>query len=878
MSNFNNHQSNNPNLMFNDTNKVNKDLMNLANNIDRLSRNSLNRARDQLRGSHNHPRRNSAAHPRFTNQILDSAINGNPVPVPASNQQLEHPPRFLARHPRAPRSQSMNSRPPFSQPRANSTNNTRGRQPNNIYNTLAQNPYPATLFPNQSNQVYSTLPAGGWWSPDPGSHHQTEPRVKNYRNLAVTRPRNVNSAQTLPKVVPILANYVNQQQPGQHPVHVHPQQATQQYPHPNYLNSSVPTVPNQILGWAVGAPQTVPGTPPDPNNSTQILNGLDNSQFDDVLFSTIEDFERQQRINLERQNQIFGASRDIYSDIATLLLPKKVDKWYKEKNQVMADFDQIVLKNQARVSEDIDQFLKDMILVMEEVKNVIFQQIQGFSLSFKDRFKTFDNKIEDFLRTSIQLITSSEPMQHYQTRISNLKSQSEIDPISKEIGIFRNKRDKAIQIEQLFTKIKRKFDKSGVQELRASLEETVNLAANGVYLTPKADQFYKDHAQGFTESILGDQRLESGSLVRAMIVPVYDSEIGLPQSQRHPETPLEPKKATHSPSTPTNPKSQNQPKPKRTIQELQGGGISKHQRVHHNNPHPEGYPKNLGPISRPLLPGKPSKAQISLNNREVILKTNPTRPKLTKIKSISLPNQSQTPRTSQLTHPPGVTTMRAIDTRNLAIAFQNGIVEIYDIQEKQSTPKRRYQLSSAVLCIEPDPVPLQTGQLHPGSTTQFLYCGLDSKTSSIACINLSDYKQRISYIKTSHGATTDLVHLSRSRLYSSTERGVISLWDLQLVGLEGVDHPIFQDMDAHGVDCRINSICLMDNRSLFLSAGDDCRIVVFDVFPNGVLSRRHELKDYYAAQVIDGFVDNKNFVLAVGRDGLIKIWNVRQKK
>ena len=69
-----------------------------------------------------------------------------------------------------------------------------------------------------------------------------------------------------------------------------------------------------------------------------------------------------------------------------------------------------------------------------------------------------------------------------------------------------------------------------------------------------------------------------------------------------------------------------------------------------------------------LIPGLPSEAQISPNSNEVILKYNPKNPIITHLNSIQLPVEGK------------VTTIRALDSRNLAVGTKEGTLMIVDIE------------------------------------------------------------------------------------------------------------------------------------------------------------------------------------------------------
>ncbi len=91
--------------------------------------------------------------------------------------------------------------------------------------------------------------------------------------------------------------------------------------------------------------------------------------FQEVLFSTIEEFDQKQKI--------FGSNPD-FNRIAKLLLPLEVYVLYTEQEEISKDISNKLDQQRQKLDDIIDNFLKEIILSMEKVKEIINGKINNY--------------------------------------------------------------------------------------------------------------------------------------------------------------------------------------------------------------------------------------------------------------------------------------------------------------------------------------------------------------------------------------------------------------------------------------------------------------------------------------------------------------------
>lgn len=222
------------------------------------------------------------------------------------------------------------------------------------------------------NQVYSSNP------PQNPPYHQNvkphnnfqQPAIQNYQKIPYTtqhphhtpsfghntlQPKNQTyNTPSLAHTIQAPVKYSASPETNKNPQRIYPGTNTVHHPlNPVALpQNPVTRLPQKHVVYQ--AP--VQARTPSPKSITQ--KGKEEN-FQDVLFETIEDFEQRRKM--------YGDSSDLKS-IGKLLLPLDVFLLYNEHHEISQEFNEKMAKEKQIVDADVDNFLKEIILMMEKVK------------------------------------------------------------------------------------------------------------------------------------------------------------------------------------------------------------------------------------------------------------------------------------------------------------------------------------------------------------------------------------------------------------------------------------------------------------------------------------------------------------------------------
>lgn len=76
----------------------------------------------------------------------------------------------------------------------------------------------------------------------------------------------------------------------------------------------------------------------------------------------------------------------------------------------------------------------------------------------------------------------------------------------------------------------------------------------------------------------------------------------------------------------------------------------------------------------------------------------------------------------------------------------------------------------------------------------------------------------------------------------------------------------------------VNSVCLMSNGKTLLSGGSDCVLMVYEISENGDMSLKDQMCEVKPINLVSSFYNNSSFALVATVDGIIKIWNIHERK
>lgn len=553
--------------------------------------------------------------------------------------------------------------------------------------------------------------------------------------------------------------------------------------------------------------------------------------FQEVLFETIEEFDQKRKM--------YGDNSDLKS-IGKLLLPLDVFLLYSEQSEISQEFSEKIKREKAIVDGDIDNFLKEIILMMEKVKEKLHHKIDFYHQGFYDYYGSFMKRVDEFLKGSINMITGSESMQNYQDM---RKSLNENDPLSKEIGIFRKKKEQATQIEKLFRNVKENYRGTKLGEMTKVIDSILSQEVT-TYNKPNGEVFFKNHQADFGAKVMNDRKLSDETLIKSFKV-----ELG--RETERPKAPVQNIHRLRDPSPISKPKK----KEGHRVHFMDG---SEADEVSLRRKLPS-KPKHQAPTQNiPVPKGHPSEAQVSPNNSEIILKYNPKSPSVQKLKDFKLP-----------LHSSKITCIEALDSRVLALGQKDGTLMLLDLEKNPDVENfviKKLNLKDQINCILP-PVERQSSNLAPPLTE--LYCAMSNST--IAVLNFSNGgNATVSRLSGHTGGVNKIIHYTPNLLFSCSDDGCVGLWDMKT-------HRALALTRIHS--SKVNSICLMNSKKILLSAGQDCKIGVFQIDKEtGKISMITELKDYYPIKYINSFHNNTNFAVAASDDGMIKVWNIDRKE
>jgi hypothetical protein len=516
--------------------------------------------------------------------------------------------------------------------------------------------------------------------------------------------------------------------------------------------------------------------------------------------------------------------------------------------------------------------LKEIILIMEKIKENLFVKSDRFKKGFLEYYQNFNNRVNEFLKIAINMVMGSESMQNYQDM---RKSLNENDPLSKEIGIFRKKREQAAQIEQLFRKIKDNYKATKINSMKIALDGILS-KEHVCYNVSNGQTFFQKSKAEFASRVMNSPDLSGENLVSkfSSVLKGFEKlELGkMPVGSRRVSQGGQ--RVDKSPTIVEKSPGKGILRPSGSSQKLNRDG----NRVTFQNPdamdglqkstqRPKNPPNSVRQPQAHVMPkssnkmeiGAASNAQISPNNCEVILKYNPKRPNIQKKGEFVLGNGHGE-----------ITSLRALDSRNIAIGSQSGILYLADMDTNPQNPqnfiKKKFKLDSPINTIM-DINARNARQSIPPPTKLIL--GLGSPENCIAILDFSSSSTTVSRMKGHKGPVRDLVHYGTGKLFSCGDDGIVGLWDVP----SGKALSLAQ---AH--NGPVNSLCLMNSEKILLTAGDDCKVQVFDVGNTGKISKKAELKDYYPIKKVASFHNNTNFAVACSSDGMIKVWNINKKE
>ena len=207
----------------------------------------------------------------------------------------------------------------------------------------------------------------------------------------------------------------------------------------------------------------------------------------------------------------------------------------EEKQAISSDFKAKIAKQRAQLTEDIDNFLKTAIDLMEQIRQKMDAKITAFASAFDNCYIEFASTVEDFLERSTDIISRSAQEAGFDSerpqtdqksplrapdvsKSAYLRSANSLikisqQPLEEELEFLKLKREENKSVELMFKTIQRVFDSFGLKGLRDTLDE--KLSDPGLPYSSENMKMTLDglHAS-LTDVVMNEQRFSDNSVVQ----------------------------------------------------------------------------------------------------------------------------------------------------------------------------------------------------------------------------------------------------------------------------------------------------------------------------------------------------------------------------
>lgn len=640
-------------------------------------------------------------------------------------------------------------------------------------------------------------------------------------------------------------------------------------------------------------------------------NSLDLDNFTDQVLAAVEEFDKSNRNAYDYDR---GRKNQEMIELSRHLIPEKPQKLYEEKELFLREFEERVAQEKDQLSQDIDQFLKDIIILMEKIKGDLNSKIDNYRRGLLDDYEDYCSTVEGFLKKATRKIIQSKTMKDYREMDNLVRNR---DPLVKEIEAFREKKHAVGKIEEVFTQVNEDYLNSGIDQDYSRICYALNENPQ-VYKRDGVDQVFGGHINNIVAGLVNEPSFKDDFIIRdyeekrPFINPVsQDDTQGSPNDQHIPEYEKSPQNKIQERDLTPYHIQQDAPA---EAQKQPTDSFFQQSNITHPSPVTQrlkSVPQNIQSIrtlSKPskevsrfmdesslpqldnsiqsiegidnsaltiddkrLTPTSRPKAIIPDSKDEIILKFNLKNPKIKKIKTLPLDFLNGS-----------ISCIQALDIRHLALGFLSGEVFIFDTLKfkegdiedgKLEFIRKKFTLGSTVNVIKSRKAKDNSAGL---SSVNRLYCGFASPDNRIAVVDFNEANHSICLLDGHSDQITDILAYDDYTIISSSADGCLAIWNLREISDKDLTRPA-KILRCHS-NSQINSICLFTNKKMMLSAGEDCRIVIYELGGADLFSKIGELKDYYPIRRVSSLYKNSSFALAVSSDCLIKVWNIKKKE
>lgn len=175
------------------------------------------------------------------------------------------------------------------------------------------------------------------------------------------------------------------------------------------------------------------------------------------------------------------------------LLPQNVISSLFNKDQILEKYQLFINSKKSALERDMDNFLKEIIFMFEDLKQQLFLKTDDQMLAFRKIFDQFERIAVECSDWAEQKIGSSQFQNDMKSSVTDLLYQG--------IHQARYQKQKADEIEKSLLAIKQKIDSSKLNELNEEIKTLSDERNHSIYVPIEAQAFYEDLKNGLKKKI-----------------------------------------------------------------------------------------------------------------------------------------------------------------------------------------------------------------------------------------------------------------------------------------------------------------------------------------------------------------------------------------
>ena len=159
------------------------------------------------------------------------------------------------------------------------------------------------------------------------------------------------------------------------------------------------------------------------------------------------------------------------NNLKNILLPQDINFYFSNSEEIKKKIETKFINEQKEVESFLDEFLKKLILISEETKNILFKKIIFKKNNMLDFYDNFYNSINEFLEISKYQM---DEVNHIYDKEYNKIFNNKMDPLENQLMKFKLEKNRCADIEETFFKIKKTYNASIIPENKIILDEILN--------------------------------------------------------------------------------------------------------------------------------------------------------------------------------------------------------------------------------------------------------------------------------------------------------------------------------------------------------------------------------------------------------------------